>query len=169
MLSGLGGVSMLALSCYNDTFDIYDGAVCYIFYRSFGYGVGRVWVRILLPDDLDGGRIARIFDSLKRDLRMPSDCWSTIINWFAISIYLRSLDSGLDFWRKEFLEIDLIPRYQAISPLMPSILRSEPVLFARSNDPVLSSLHENWLSAEWFASKLRDLLIADSGAGYNVG
>jgi len=161
---------MLALAYSNDTLDIYDGAVCYMFYRFFEYGVGMVWVRILLPKDFDDSKIRALFKLLKVDEQRSFDYWSakSTLHEFAINRHFRSLNSDLSFWCSKFVKHDLIPRYQMRGSLRPVIVYNEPLLFYRSADRVLERFYRNWNLACLFASQLRDILIGGFGIGYNV-
>ncbi len=161
MLFGLGGVSMLALSYCNDTFDIYDGAVCYMFYRFFEQGVGMIWVRIRLPEDFDGKQLVALFNSLRIDQERSFDYWSakSRLHEFTISRHFREFNTDLNFWRSKSVKDNLMPQYQMRGSLKPVIVYNEPTLFCGSADRVLACFYRNWLLAHLFASKLRDILI----------
>ncbi len=151
---------MLALAYSNDTLDIYGNSVFYMFYRFFEYGIGMVWVRIVLPDDFDEGRISAMFRELKVDEQRSFDYWSAMSRFsgFGISRYFRMINSYLNLWRSRPVKEDLMPRYQMRGSLKPVIVYNEPLLFVRSADPVLSRFHRNWLLAHLFASVLKGVL-----------
>jgi len=161
---------MLALAYSNDTLDIYDGVVCYMFYRFFDQGVGMIWVRIRLPEDFDGKRMVAVFKSLRMDQESSFDYWSarSRLHEFTIIRHFREFNNDLNFWRSKSVKDNLIPRYQMRGSLRPVIVYNEPILFNKSTDPVLDRLGRNFLLACLFASKLRDIVIAGSGVGYNV-
>jgi hypothetical protein len=160
---------MLALAYSNDTLDIYDDAVCYMFYRFFEHGIGMVWARILLPKGFDDSQIRALFKLLKMDQQRSFDYWSadSRISEFAISRYFRELNSDLNYWRSKSVKDNLIPQYQMRGSLRPVIVYNEPKLFSGSPDLVLSRIYRNWLLARLFASNLRKILIDDSDIGYN--
>jgi hypothetical protein len=162
---------MLALAYSNDTFDIYDGAVCYMFYRFFESGVGMVWARILLPDDFNVDRVSALFKDLKVSQQRSFDYWSadSKLYVFAISRHFRELNSDLSYWRNKSLKFELIPKYQMRGSIGPAVIYHEPILFDSSTDPVLQRLYRNWLLAYLFASMLRRLLVGDSEAVCSSG
>jgi len=161
---------MLALAYSDGTLDIYDGAVCYMFYRFFEQGIGMIWVRICLPENFDDKQIIDIFKSLKMDQQRSFDYWSarSDLHEFAISRYFRQLNSDLSFWRSKSLKHKLIPNYQMRASLRPEIVYNEPLLFHRSTDYHLVRVQRNWLFAHLFATNLSKILIDDSGIGYDI-
>jgi hypothetical protein len=161
---------MLALAYSNDTLDIYDGAVCYMFYRFFRHGVGMVWVRILLPYGFKADQVSGLFKALNMDQKRSFDHWSASTKLSAPEIvrYFQLMGSDSSYWYNKFARKRLIPRYQMRRSLLPVVVCNEPILFNKSTDPVLDRLGRNFLLACLFASKLRDIVIAGSGVGYNV-
>jgi hypothetical protein len=151
---------MLALAYSNDTLDIYGGAACYMFYRFFEYGVGMIWVRIILPEDFDYKQISALFNSLKIDQQTSFDYWSSgsKLHEFSLSKHFRELNKDLNYWCNKSLKLELIPRYQVRSTLLPVVVYNEPILFERSTDQVITRVHRNWLLSLLFASRLRDTL-----------
>ena len=161
---------MLALAYSNDTFDIYDGVVCYMFYRFFEQGVGAIWVRIRLPEDFDDKRLVVVFKALKMGQKRSFDYWSARnrLHEFAISRHFKQFNNDLNFWRSKSVKDNLMPRYQMRGSLRPVIIYNEPILFDRSIDSVLHRLYRNWLFARLFAANLRQILIEGSGMGYDL-
>jgi hypothetical protein len=161
---------MLALAYSNDTLDIYDDALCYMFYRFFENGVGMIWVRIRLPKDLDDSRITAIFKSLKVDQERSFDYWSarSKLHEFSIRKHFQNLNTDLNFWRNKSVKDNLMPQYQMRASLRPEIVYNEPLLFHRSTDYHLERVQRNWLFARLFAINLRKILIDDSGMGYDL-
>ena len=161
---------MLALAYSNDVPNIYDSNVCYMFYRFFEYGVGMVWVRILLPYGFKVDQVSELFKALNMDQKRSFDYWSASAKLSAPEIvrYFQLMGSDLSYWCNKFARERLIPRYQMRRSLMPVVVHDEPLLFNKSTDPVLDRLGRNFLLACLFASKLRDIVIAGSGVGYNV-
>jgi hypothetical protein len=158
---------MLALAYSDDTLDIYDGAVCYMFYRFFDQGVGMVWVRICLPKDFDTDQIFDLLKALKVGQQRSFDYWSANSRLYPsrVARYLQSLNSNLGYWRSIFLKRDLIPEYQVRCTLAPVIVRHEPilfgaVLFGNGISPDLVRVYSNWKLALLFVSQLRDILAA---------
>jgi hypothetical protein len=158
---------MLALAYSNDTLDIYDGAVCYMFYRFFEYGVGMVWARILLPGDLDEDQISVLFNSLRINSPRSFDYWSadSRLHEFAISRYLRGLNNDLNFWYNESVKDDLMARYQVRKNQGPVIVYGESGLFDGCTDPEIARVYRDWMLARLFASGLRNILNANSWTG----
>jgi hypothetical protein len=161
---------MIALAYSNGTLDIYDDAVCYMFYRFFEQGVGMIWVRICLPKDFDEKQISVLFKSLRMDLERSFDYWSarSLLHEFAINRHFRELNNDLNFWRSKSVKNNLIPRYQMRASLRPVIVYNEQLLFHRSSDYHLERVQRNWLFACLFASVLRKILTDDSGVGYDL-
>jgi len=153
---------MLALAYSNDTLDIYDNAVCYMFYRFFECGVGMVWARILLSNGFDEDQVSVLFNALKIDEQRSFDYWSASskLHDFAISTRFQNLNSDLGYWLNKSMKLELIPRYQVRGSLAPMIIHNEPILFSRSTDLVLERFSRNWNLARLFVSKLRDILVA---------
>ena len=151
---------MLALAYSNDMLDIYDDAICYMFYRFFEHGVGMIWVRIRLPNDFDDKQLVAVFKSLRMDQERSFDYWSarSRLHEFTISRHFRMFNIDLNFWRSKSVKDNLMPQYQMRGSLKSVIVYNEPILFSRSADPVLSRLHRNWMLAHLFASKLREIL-----------
>jgi len=151
---------MLALAYSNDMLDIYDDAICYMFYRFFEHGIGMVWARILLPEGFDDSQVRALFKSLKIDQQRSFDYWSadSRSSEFAIPRYFRALNSNLDYWRSKSVKSNLIPQYQVRTSLKPVIAYNEPILFRRNNDYVLAHVHRRWHLAWLLASVLRDTL-----------
>jgi len=161
---------MMALAYSNDTLDIYDGAVCYMFYRFFDRGIGMVWARIRLPEDFDEKQISAAFKSLKMDQQRSFDYWSarSRLHEFAINRHFRAFNNDLNFWCSKSVKDNLMPNYQMRGSLRPVIVYNEPLLFHRSTDHHLERFQRNWLLARLFASNLRKILISDSGIGYDL-
>jgi len=161
---------MLALAYSNDTLDIYDGAVCYMFYRFFEKSVGMVWVRILLPKDFDENQISNLFKSLKMYDQRSFDYWSarSRLNEFTISRYFQKLNDDCGYWRSKYIKFDSIPQYQMRCALSSVIVYNEPILFSKNIDYKLdyelARVYSNWKLACLFASGLRNILVTVSGA-----
>ena len=149
---------MLALAYYNNTFDIYEGAVCFMFYRFFEYGVGMVWVRIILPDDFDKDRVCVLLRSLKVDEPRSFDYWSAKSRLFIFEIgtEFQKINSDMGYLRREFLKSKLIPLYQMRSSLKPMVVYGEPLLFGESTDPVLKRVRRKLVFAKKFSPVFRD-------------
>ena len=153
---------MLALAYSNDTLDIYDGTVCYMFYRFFEQGIGMIWARIRLPEDFDEKQIIAIFKSLKMDQERSFDYWSarSVLHEFSIRRHFQDLNKDLNYWCNKSVKLNLMARYQMRISSRPEIVYNEPLLFYRSNDYYLERVQRNWNLARVFVSKLRDVLTA---------